>query len=90
MIKQVTGLIRDPNDVLTLAEFKLFLVDAPDSEDADITQAIASAFEDLEEHTGQSYGARTYDLVLDRWPAGDLILPRPPLISVASVNMMIY
>ena len=82
----VNDLLADPNDVLTLSEFKQFIVDAPDNEDEDISQAIASAFEDLEAHTGRAYGQRSYDLKLERWPSGRLFLPVPPLVSVTSVK----
>ncbi len=81
-LKLVTGAIADPDDVLTLAEFKAFIGDAPDDIDADIQQAIDTAFEDVEGHTGRAYGSRQYDLVLDRFPSGNIYLPKPPLISV--------
>ena len=85
-LKLVTGETPDNDDVLTLAEFKAFLVDVPDSEDDEATQAINSAVEDLERHTGRAYGSRKYDLVLDSFPSGEFCLEMPPLIAVDSVK----
>jgi uncharacterized phiE125 gp8 family phage protein len=81
----VTDAVMNPDDVLKLSEFKAFVVDAPDSEDSEIQQAINSAVEDLEEDTGRAYGQRTYDLVLDSFPSV-ICLPKPPLVSVTSVK----
>jgi uncharacterized phiE125 gp8 family phage protein len=84
-LKLVTGALPDNDDVLTLAQFKSFLVDVPSSEDTEAQQAVDSAVEDLEKHTGRAYGARTYDLVFDSFPSV-ICLPKPPLTSVTSVK----
>ena len=85
-LKLVTGALPDNDDVLTLAQFKSFLVDVPSSEDTEAQQAVDAAVEDLEKHTGRAYGARTYDYVLDRFYADGICLPKPPLTSVTSVT----
>lgn len=87
MLKLVTGATPDSSHILSLNDFKDFVVDMPDSENTEALLAVQSAVEDLEQHTGRSYGVRTYDLVLDKFPGDDYIcLPMPPLISVASVK----
>jgi len=72
---------------VTLEELKDHLrVDSVD-EDALLTGLIAAAREWCEGFQNRAYITQTLQLWLDEWPAGDaIVLPRPPLQSVASVK----
>lgn len=59
----------------------------PTEEDAIITALIQAAREWCEGYLNRAMLTQTLELLLDNWPAGDVIeLPRPPLASVTSVK----
>lgn len=71
---------------VTLAEAKAHLrVDSAD-EDALITRLIVAAREQCEQELDRSLAQQTLQLMLDAFPAGALLLPRGPVISVSSVQ----
>ena len=72
---------------VTLEELKDHLrVDSVD-EDALLTGLLAAAREWCEGFQNRAYITQTLQLWLDEWPAGNaIVLPRPPLQSVASVK----
>lgn len=47
--------------------------------------AIVAARRQAEEYTGRALITQTLDLTLQGFPAGNLVLPRPPLASVTSI-----
>lgn len=73
-------------DVLTLTEAKNHLrVDTID-DDALILAEIRGATGWAEEYLGRQLVTATWRLTLDGWPTGsEILLPRPPVISVTSV-----
>lgn len=71
---------------VTLAEAKLaHRFDASDL-DADITAMLADATRLVEHETGLALMPQTWQLTLDAFPACDLVLTRPPVASVTSVQ----
>lgn len=73
---------------LTLAEAKDHLrLDGTD-EDATVSACIVAARQACESYTGLSLISQTWQLYLDRWPAGAIELPRPPLQAVLAVNVL--
>lgn len=60
-------------------------VDDTDS-DAVLTILLQAARENVEHHQKRQLITATYELTLDEFPAGAIILPNPPLISVASIS----
>jgi len=83
-LKSVTPPASEP---VTLAEAKLHVRQDLDTDDTLITGLITAAREEVERICWHALLTQTWELVLDRWPAGDAIeLPRPPLQSVTSVK----
>ena len=73
---------------LALDDVKTFLRVDQDDEDDEISALIATAREVCESITGRSLISRGYSLYLDCWPeARDILLPQPPLISVAHIHV---
>lgn len=58
------------------------------SEDELVTAWIAAARELAESFTGRQLVGATWDLSLDTFPCGQLMLPRAPLLSVTSVKYL--
>lgn len=50
-----------------------------------VERAIKAATDLCEEQTQEALMPQTWQLVLDRFPWGDIVLPRPPLISVDAI-----
>jgi len=72
---------------ITLTEAKLHLRVDDDADDALIAALITAARQRIEAATWRSLITQTLVLRLDEWPAGNCIeLPRPPLVSVTSVQ----
>lgn len=53
-------------------------------DDAKIDALIREATVQAEERTDRSLMLQTWELVLDRFPCGPIVLPRPPFIAVSS------
>jgi uncharacterized phiE125 gp8 family phage protein len=78
----------DPLDVLEVEFVRdLHLRSAAgDAEDDYIEQAIRTAYRMAERTTRRALAPQTLALVIDeRFPCGDILLPRPPLLSVSSI-----
>ncbi|MCH9011272.1 MAG: phage head-tail connector protein [Chloroflexi bacterium] len=60
-------------------------VDGTDS-DAVLTILLQAAREYVEHHQKRQLITATYELTLDEFPSGPIILPNPPLISVTSIS----
>jgi uncharacterized phiE125 gp8 family phage protein len=58
---------------------------AHNDEDVLFDALIVAAREYVETHLGRALVSRTIRMTLDRFPAGCIYLPRPPLVSVTSV-----
>lgn len=91
---QLAVLVEPAAEPLTLEEARTFLkVDADVTEDdALISRILRAARQAGERETGRSWITQTLRLTLDAWPEATdsapptLILPRPPLVSVSSVQ----
>jgi len=86
-IARVSG----PSDeVITRAEAKLHLkIDDQTADDALVDSLVQAARENCEEFTNRCFVYSTWELRLDAFPDRDfneILLPRPPLISVNSVK----
>ena len=73
---------------VTLDEAKNFLrVDGSEDDDL-INGAIATATQLAEAWTKRAFITQGWEVVLDQSPAGALVLPKPPLVEVASVTVI--
>lgn len=82
-LKLITAPAAEP---VTLAEAKLHLrIDVTD-EDSYVTALIQAAREHAEHITERALVTQTWELALDAFPAREIKLPRPPLISIVSVT----
>jgi uncharacterized phiE125 gp8 family phage protein len=71
---------------VSLAEAKAHLrVDTAD-DDALIQALIVAAREHVEHITRRALITQSWDLILDAFPAGEIVMPRPPLQSVTSIT----
>ena len=77
------------SDALTLAEMRSWLrVDSTVS-DADVTALLGAATAMVERDTGQVLLSSTFKLVLDEWPADQVIrLPRHPVTAVSQIRYL--
>lgn len=73
---------------LSLAEAKQQLALAPSESGHDqlVTRLVAAATEQAEQWTGRALLTQTWRLTLDRFPLGEIRLPRPPLQSITTVQ----
>lgn len=82
---QITGAATQP---VTLAEARLHCrVDATD-EDAGITNLIVAATSHAQQVTGLALEQQTWELVLDAFPEGDIVLDLGPVQSVTSITYL--
>ncbi len=82
-IRQLTN---PPVEPVTLEEAKLHCRIDVDDDDTIINGLIATAREYCETFSGRAYVQRSLMLTMTHWPSTrQIILPRPPLASVASV-----
>lgn len=83
------ALIAPPEEEpVSLAAAKLHLRVDGTEEDSYIRGLVAAARMDAEHQTGRALVAQTWRLTLDRFPVGDIELPRPPLQSVKSITYL--
>lgn len=73
---------------LTLAEARAHLRLDGDEEDAVVSACIVAARQACESYTGLSLISQSWQLYLDRWPRGAVLLPRPPVQEVLEVAVM--
>lgn len=71
---------------VTLAKAKVQCRVDHNDEDALISTFIQAAREQCEHLTGRAIPVQTLELVLDKFPSGDIQLPMPPAIEVSSVK----
>jgi uncharacterized phiE125 gp8 family phage protein len=80
-------LITPAAPVVSWAEADAHLrLDDDTSQQAYVESLIAAATAHLEMVTNQAFGAQTWELTLGTFPAGEILLPLGPLISVTSVK----
>lgn len=73
--------------VVSFAEADAHLrLDGNTDEQAYVESLIAAATAHLEDVINQAFGAQTWELTLGTFPAGEILLPKGPLISVTSVK----
>lgn len=71
---------------VSLAEARLAArIDTTDL-DGHVAELLAAAVEQAEHDTDRQLSTATYRLTLDAWPAVAIELPRPPLVSVESIE----
>lgn len=73
---------------LTLADAKQYLKVYHDDDDTEILQLLAEAYGKAEARTGRQLRTATAVLKLNQFPTdgAPIVLPRPPLVSVASIT----
>jgi uncharacterized phiE125 gp8 family phage protein len=71
---------------VTVAEVKLYTRVYHDVEDALIAQWIKSGRKAAEDYQHRSYVTQTWVMNLDSFPCSQILLPRPPLVSVESIK----
>ena len=82
-ISVVTAATVDP---VSLAEAKAHLRATESEDDALIVGYLMAARQHVEDYTGRQLSPVTYDFQIDGELSGEIVLPRPPLVSVASVS----
>lgn len=71
---------------VTLAEANLHLRISGAAEDALITALITAARQHAEHITERAFVTQTWELALDAFPAAEIRLPKPALLSIVSVK----
>lgn len=71
---------------VTLAEAKLHLRVSGTAEDTLITALIVAARQHAEHITERAFITQTWELALDAFPAAEIRLPRPALLTIVSVK----
>ena len=71
---------------VTLAEVKDHTHVSGTDSDAVLTILLQAARENVEHHQKRQLITATYELTLEEFPSGPIILPNPPLISVTSIS----
>jgi len=82
-LKQITPQLYTAVE-LSIAKWHL-RVDHDDDDDL-IQRYLAAAERHAETFTGRVFVDQTFDLVLDSFPADEIVIPNPPLIEVLSVK----
>lgn len=72
---------------LDLSDVKKVLLVDHSGDDTLIGNLISVARQFCEEVTGRSLINRTYSLYLDEWKEDELLLPKPPLVSVSQIKV---
>ncbi|CCG42179.1 head-tail connector protein [Magnetospirillum molischianum] len=70
---------------LEVVKSHLQLMEGEDADDGLISGYVRAAVDLVEGFTERALIERTLRLVLDHWPSGPVVLPRPPLIAVERV-----
>lgn len=86
MIGLLTLITAPSVEPLTVAEAKTHLRVRHDDEDTLISSLILSARQRVEEVGGLALTTQTWELALDAFPNGTILLPRSPLQSVTSIT----
>nr|BDD44894.1 hypothetical protein 1 [bacterium] len=71
---------------VSLADMKLYLRVDLNDEDALITSLIKTAREHVETFTRRAIPSQQWALYLDKFPAKEIVIPKPPLFSVQSIT----
>lgn len=80
--------ISPASEPITLAEAKDHLRVTNALNDTIITTQIVAAREYAEEHCSRAFIEQTFELYLDAFPGEEIMLPRPPLLSVTTVQYL--
>jgi uncharacterized phiE125 gp8 family phage protein len=83
LISIVTAATVDP---VSLAEAKAHLRVVESNEDALIAGYLMAARQHVEDYTGRTLSLQTYDYKIDDELSNEIVMPRPPLVSVTSVS----
>ena len=86
MIRSVTTYISPADNCLTLTEVKSYLKVDQSAEDSLIASQLDAAESLVESYTNRKLMKGVYDLTLDSFPSGGIVLPFSPVISVDSVS----
>lgn len=81
---QLTGPAEEP---VTIAEARAYLRLDGEDDDAVVAACVTAARQACESFTGRSLISQSWQLYLDRWPEGAVVLPRPPLQTVTAINV---
>lgn len=83
----LTQTVAPAAEPVTLAELLDHLRIGDDEDDAELTILNQTARENVEHQQKRQLITATYEYTLDRFPPGDtIVMPVPPLISVASIS----
>lgn len=82
-LRLITAPVVEP---ISLSEAKAHLRVDHTADDTLIGTYIAAARTDCEEWTARAFVTQTWELVLDKFPADEILIPRPPLQSVTSIK----
>lgn len=82
-IRMITPPAAEP---VTLVETKLHLRVNHDADDTLITALIKSSRGYCEQWTARAFVTQTWELVIDKFPTNELMIPLPPLQTVTSVK----
>lgn len=73
---------------ISLADMKVDLRETGTDKDAQITRLIRGATERAEHQTGRALLEQEWELIIDAFPAGEIELANPPVMSITSVKYM--
>lgn len=82
-------IITEPTEPLSLANVKLWARFDSSAHPLDpliSTVLIPAARKKCQEFTGRSFGEQTIQLTLDSFPDSEIYLPRPPVVSITSIE----
>lgn len=84
-LKQITAASDYP---VTLAEAKLHLRVTSSEQDSLITNLIGAATKHCQQITDHTFMRETWEKTLDKFPAGAIELPKPPIYQVDSIKFI--
>lgn len=71
---------------VTLAEVKNHLRISGDADDSELTKLIKAARINVEHEQKRQLITATWEHELDEFPAGEIVIPHPPLITITSIS----
>jgi uncharacterized phiE125 gp8 family phage protein len=86
MYWRINRTVNPASEPVTLAEAKLHLRQDTAADDALITSLITEAREWAEDFTNRAFITQTWEMVTDVMPPWQVLLARPPLVSVTEVR----
>lgn len=87
-LEQVEAPDLTAGDTLTLAFVRDHHLRCPNgsAEDAYITRLLKTSYRAAERTTRRAHLPQTWALVMDRFPSGEIVVPRPPLLAVDDIT----